>query len=286
MKLLKPLAISCALWCGVAFNAQAVSLEKVKESGTLSVALYKDFPPYSYVEKGKQKGIDVEIAKALAEKLSVSASIRMVGADENVGDDLRNNVWKGHYLGGGVADVMLHMPYDREYAKEEDMVSFIAPYQLEKLVFAVNTEKLGDQPTVASLLHVKTGVEIDTLSDFYLLRAMNGKIAEKVVHFKSVSEAMAALKKGDVAAVMAPRGEIQGGLEDAAENIAVREMVTPGLGRTSWAMGAAVKAKYKNLSAAVDKAMGELVEEGKIKEIFAKYKVTYLPPAERMSASN
>jgi hypothetical protein len=33
-------------------------------------------------------------------------------ADEEVGDDLRNMVWKGHYLGYGPADVMLHVPVD------------------------------------------------------------------------------------------------------------------------------------------------------------------------------
>lgn len=286
MKNIKPLLLGMTLALGLSTQAQAVSLEQVKEKGVLTVALYKDFPPYSFVEKGKQKGIDVEIAKALAEKLAVSASIRMVGADENVGDDLRNNVWKGHYLGGGVADVMLHMPFDREYAKEEDMVSFVAPYQIEKLSFAVDTKKLGDQPTVASLLHVKTGVEIDTLSDFYLLRAMGGKMVDKVVHYKSVSLAMDALKKGEVAAVMAPRGELQGAIVDAPEHVVVREMVTPGLGRSSWAMGAAVKAKFKGLSAAVDKAMGELVSEGKVKAIFEKYKVTYLAPAKRTLASN
>lgn len=255
------------------------ALDKIKESGVLNVALYKDFPPYSYVENGKQTGIDVEIAKALAEKLAVNVSIRMVGADETMSDDLRNNVWKGHYMGGGVADVMLHAPYDREYAKAEDMVAFVGPYQLEKLAFAINTDKVGTDPTVASFIEAPIGVEVDTLSDFYLLRAVNGKIAERLKHYKSNLEAITALKSGEIAAVMGPRGELEGLLAEAPQHLQIRELVTPGLSRGTWAMGAAVKARNEDLAKEVDKAMGELVKEGKIRDIFAKYKVAYNAPA-------
>ncbi|MBK8452287.1 MAG: transporter substrate-binding domain-containing protein [Thiofilum sp.] len=255
------------------------ALDKIKESGVLNVALYKDFPPYSYVENGKQTGIDVEIAKALAEKLAVNVSIRMVGADETMSDDLRNNVWKGHYMGGGVADVMLHAPYDREYAKAEDMVAFVGPYQLEKLAFAINTDKVGTDPTVASFIEAPIGVEVDTLSDFYLLRAVNGKIAERLKHYKSNLEAITALKSGEIAAVMGPRGELEGLLAEAPQHLQIRELVTPGLSRGTWAMGAAVKARNEDLAKEVDKAMGALVKEGKIRDIFAKYKVAYNAPA-------
>lgn len=255
------------------------ALDKIKESGVLNVALYKDFPPYSYVENGKQTGIDVEIAKALAEKMAVNVSIRMVGADETMSDDLRNNVWKGHYMGGGVADVMLHAPYDREYAKAEDMVAFVGPYQLEKLAFAINTDKVGTDPTVASFIEAPIGVEVDTLSDFYLLRAVSGKIAERLKHYKSNLEAITALKSGEIAAVMGPRGELEGLLAEAPQHLQVRELVTPGLSRGTWAMGAAVKARNEDLAKEVDKAMGALVKEGKIRDIFAKYKVAYNAPA-------
>lgn len=279
MKMLVKLASLCALALSMNSAFADAALDKIKESGVLNVALYKDFPPYSYVENGKQTGIDVEIAKALAEKLAVNVSIRMVGADETMSDDLRNNVWKGHYMGGGVADVMLHAPYDREYAKNEDMVAFVGPYQLEKIVFALNTERLGNDPTMASFVEAPIGVEVDTLSDFYLLQAVNGKVAEHLKHYKSNSEAVAALKSGEIAAIMGPRGELEGLLSDAPKALQVRDLVTPGLSRSSWAMGAAVKARNEDLAKVVDKAMGEIVKEGKIRDIFAKYKVAYNAPA-------
>jgi ABC-type amino acid transport substrate-binding protein len=279
MKTLVKLVSVSALALSMNYTWADAALDKIKESGVLNVALYKDFPPYSYVENGKQMGIDVDIAKALAEKLAVNVSIRMVGADETMSDDLRNNIWKGHYLGGGVADVMLHAPYDRDYAKHEDMVAFVGPYQLEKIVFAVNTERLGSDPTIASFVDAPVGVEVDTLSDFYLLQAVNGKVAERLKHYKSNSEAVAALKSGEVAAVMAPRGELEGLLIGAPSTLQVLDLVTPGLSRSSWAMGAAVKARNEDLAKVVDKSMGDLVKEGKIRDIFAKYKVAYNAPA-------
>ena len=260
-------------------------MAKVKQKGVLEVAVYKDFPPYSYVEKGVQKGIDVEIAKELAKRLSVSASLRMVGADENVEDDLRNNVWKGHYLGGGVADVMLHMPVDREFAEENDMVSFISPYQMEALAFAVDTEKLGQDPTVAAFAENSIGVELDTLSDFYLLRAANGAIANSIKHYPNVAEAISGLRKGEVTAVMGPRGELEGQLADKPANIAVKTLMTPGLQRSKWVMGVAVKARNKQLTQAVNDAMAAMVIEGVVAKIFADHGVTYQAPAEAPAAN-
>ena len=46
--------------------------------------------------------------------------------DENMNDDLRNMVWKGHYLGYGPADVMLHVPVDNRLMAENDKVQFDA----------------------------------------------------------------------------------------------------------------------------------------------------------------
>ena len=268
------------LGLGFAGQASSASLESVKEKGILEAAVYKDFPPYSYTLKGKQLGIDVDLARELASRMSVKSIIRMVGADENVADDLRNNVWKGHYMGGGTADVMFHMPVDREYAAMEDKVNFISPYQLEKLVFAFDKSKIGEAPTIANFIHDKIGVEIDTLSDFYLLRALGGKVAAKISHFKSISDAVDALKNGEVVAVMGPRGEVEGVFsKQVPDNIIIQHLVTPGLSRSSWAMGLAVKAENTKLADTINSHMASMVNDGTVEDTFKKYGVTYTAPA-------
>ena len=258
----------------------AATLNDVKAKGALSISLYKDFPPYSAITNGQPIGIDVDIAKAIAQKLGLESQIRLVAADENVEDDLRNNVWKGHYLGGGVTDIMLHMPVDNAFAEKVDKVKFIAPYQMETVAFAFNTNRVGKQPTLANFMSEPIGVEIDTLSDLYLLQAMQGQISKNIKHFENLTKASDALQKGEVAGIMGPRGELEGVLAQRAERIQIQGLVTPGLARSSWAMGIAVKADNEELAKAVDNAMAELVKDGSVKKIFDTHKVTYYPPAE------
>lgn len=285
MRVLAAVALTLSL---VTSSLLAAGLDDIKNKGVLSVSLYKDFPPYSYVSEGKQVGIDVELANALAAKLGVSSQIRLVGADENVEDDLRNNVWKGHYLGGGVTDLMLHMPVDNAFSEKVDKVKFVAPYQLEQIAFAFDTNKVGKQPTLANFMSEPIGVEIDTLSDLYLLEAMQGQISKNVRHFDSLTKAAAALKAGEVTGIMGPRGELEGLLQERPATIQIQSLVTPGLARSNWAMGVAVKADNEELAKAVNEGMAALVKEGAVKKIFEQYKVTYTPPAiaPELSAKN
>lgn len=273
-------AISCFILMTVMTTSLlAYDLEEVKERGVLKVALYNNFPPYSYEDKGKPAGIDVDIAEQIGNKLGLPVKVRLVGADENMEDDLRNNVWKGHYLGGGVADMMIHAPYDREYAEEVDQVKFLAPYFLESIAFAIDTKKLGNEPTIANFGYDKVGVELDTLSDFYLLGAINGRIRPNVVHYLSISQAVEGLKNGEVAAVMGPKGELQGAIHGAPEGIQIKRLITPGLSRSSWAVGIAIKEDRPMLIAAVDQAMAGLIADGSIQKIFESYGVSYIAPA-------
>lgn len=68
----------------------------MQQAGTLRVAVYADYAPFS----ARGKGIDVALAQSLAERLGMRAEIVEFPPDENMSDDLRNMVWKGHYLGG------------------------------------------------------------------------------------------------------------------------------------------------------------------------------------------
>ncbi|MEZ5453653.1 MAG: transporter substrate-binding domain-containing protein [Thiothrix sp.] len=163
-----------------------------------------------------------------------------------------------------------------------DEASFVAPYQLEKVVFAFNIPTgVGKQPTIANFMSEPIGVEIDTLSDFYLLQAMQGAISKNVRHYANLTKAAEALKSGEISGIMGPRGELEGILATRPANIQMQSLVTPGLARGSWAMGIAVKADIKgNLGKEVDKAMAELVKDGTVKKIFEEHKLTYQPPAE------
>jgi L-cystine transport system substrate-binding protein len=60
-----------ALAALLAWPAGAASLQEVRERGQLRVAIYTEFAPFS--DQGR--GIDVEVAQALARKLGVAAEL-------------------------------------------------------------------------------------------------------------------------------------------------------------------------------------------------------------------
>ena len=253
-------------------------------SGLLQFAAYEGFPPYSYKdENGKASGIDVDVAKALAEELGLKASIRLVFADESLGDDLRVYVWKGHHVTGPPADVMMHVPHDEYLMKSEDKVNFIAPYFEDQVVVAADPEQLGNNPQITAFFSRKIGVERVTMADGYLLGAYRGQIRSNVVHFRSITEAVQAMMKKEITAVMGTRTEIEAALGDAKEDYQIGLMKMPGIAKASWDQGLAVKATNEDLTKSLKAAMDKLVLDGTIKAIFIKHGTSYHVPATRIN---
>ena len=131
---------------GLPLRPGATPLERVRERGALTVGIYQDMPPFH----AGGKGIDIELAQALAESLGVRLSLLPFHADENMGDDLRHMVWRGHYLGYGPADVLLHVPVDRPLMEANPQVAVLAPYCRERVAIA---RRLDRVPRLDTLSH-------------------------------------------------------------------------------------------------------------------------------------
>ena len=80
-------------------------MDTIIDRGFMTFAVYEDYPPYSWEEAGKPRGVDVDIARLIAEDIGVEARFRFVAAGENLDADLRNNIWKGPIVGGAVSNV-------------------------------------------------------------------------------------------------------------------------------------------------------------------------------------
>jgi polar amino acid transport system substrate-binding protein len=264
---------------GIAIAAPETSadgLQQLQTPGRIRVAVYRDFPPYS----NAGEGIDVDIAKALAARLGVALDLMWVQAsDESMDDDLRNAVWKGHYLGGGTADVMLHVPVDPQFAARNDKVKITGAYHRESLQIAHNTAKLPEIASVDDLVGKPVGVEIATAQDSFLLGAASGRLQPTVVHFRGAPAAMAALRKGEVVAVMAQRAELEDGLKGADREVFVISSIpTPGLSQRGWIVGVAVKAENAALAAKIDQTLDAMLEDGTIAGLFKARGITHFRP--------
>jgi ABC-type amino acid transport substrate-binding protein len=245
----------------------------VKKSGLLRVAFYKDFAPFS----NEGKGSDVDIAAALAARMGLKMSPMFFDADENMGDDLRNMVWKGHYMGYGPADMMMHAPVDREYMARQDKVEFIAPYHRERYAVAYDKRRVDNLETMAPFEKLPCGVVVDTLPDSLMLSADGGRYRSQLKHYKTLTEAMAALRSGEVAGVMALQGELEGAVAGDA-NFPVGPAPIALLNTRQWPVGIAIRKGEQQLGRVIMEAMNALVADGEIERIMARHSIKWRAP--------
>ena len=252
-------------------RAAATTLAKVRERGSLLVGVYKDMPPFS--DDGS--GIDVEIAQALAEALKVKLSLLPFDAGEDMKDDLRNMVWKGHYLGYGPADVMIHVPVEKPLMEANPQVSIFAPYYRERLALARDLEKLPRLEGMFQLKGLKIAVAGDSLSGWLMLSADAGAYKQNLsTTAKDGCECARALLKGEVVVAAGEVSELESVLR-GNKRYAIEPMPVPQAPRNGWAAGLAVKSDATDLAEALQAAMNRLNESGQLKAIFERHNVSW-----------
>lgn len=290
-------ALLLAMLVCLPLQSRARSIDDVRASGYLSVAVYRDFPPFAYEERGEAKGVDVEIARALAEGLGVALKLHWMIADETLDDDLRNHVWKGHYLARkedgpmlqrDVADVMLRVPYDREFAFKvdpdgrviNDLVHFFAPYQRESWALVYDGGRLESFENLAVFQYERVGVEIDSLPDYYLSGAFHGRLRGNVEHFPSLRLAMADMEGDGVPAVMGMQSQLQWGLAELGtqQRFRLADIPFPNLAKRHWDVGMAVKDSSRELAYRLEDVVTALVNSGQMAALYRHYGVDYAKP--------
>jgi ABC-type amino acid transport substrate-binding protein len=255
-------------------GAQATPLEKVKERGALVVAVYNDLPPFNDGERG----IDRELAQALADALGLRLSLLPFNADENMADDLRNMVWRGHYLGFGPADVLLHVPVDRPLMDETPQALIFAPYYRERVVLARRLDRLPQLDTLSALGDAKVAVSGKTLAGWLMIGADNGAYRDQLdTQPKDGAEAARALQRGEVAAAAGLASEIESVLRGDAR-FAIAPLPSPRLQRNGWAVGMAVKKDATDLAQALQAGVNALVQSGRLRTLFEGGNVAWQAP--------
>ncbi len=270
--------------------ALARSYDDVMASGFIEVAVYDQFPPYSFKnEQGQAKGIDVELAQHIAEKMELDLKLRWMTPDETLDDDLRNHVWKGHYLGGGIADVMMRVPYDRNYSYQtnefgevkNDLVHMFGPYQKERWRVGFDASQMDTLETLAVLRYYPVGVETDSLPDIYLMSVFKGQIREKVRHFVGLTDAYSALQNNKVAALMGMQSQLQwlSKYHPVQKNpFKLSTVALAGLHQLDWDIGMAVHSNYRQLAYALGDVVEVAAKEGLVESIMSSYGADYLLP--------
>jgi len=272
-----------ALVVSALLPVQAAAQLELQQAGALRIAVYANYPPYSMAGKG----VDIALGKALAQKLGLNPDIVEFTADEDMGDDLRNMVWRGHWrgtnnMGHRAADVMLHVPVDRHFAERQRRVKIFGPYHLQTMAIARNTA-IVPAPTEAAaetfeiFTEQRVGAEVDTHASDFLLHVLSGRLRDNVVHFRTIADAADAMKRGEISAIVASQTQLEAALNGldqfAIDRLDLREMRV-----SAWPLGMAVKVDNTELAAALEGALAELQRSGELARIYSSHGLTHRTP--------
>jgi ABC-type amino acid transport substrate-binding protein len=262
------------------------TLDDIVERGWIEIAVYEDFPPYSWEEGSTPKGVDVEVGRIIAESLGVEPRFRFVQSGETLEADLLNYIWKGAAVGGHVSNLMMRVPYNSDFTCRVEQAVFTGQYAGERVAIAYRKDAYPDAVQVANkdgrhpdapvpsfFVYDPVGVENDSISDFYLTSTFGA--AAKITRYKTVSEAMVALTAGEVWAVMGPLSQLEAG---AGAGLAVHAPLLPGFQLSRWTLGVAVHQSHRDLGYAVDDAVAAALADGRIAGIYATYGLDFTPP--------
>lgn len=259
-------------------NTVGESLDEIRAKGRLRIGVYADFAPFSTGEGPALAGIDVDVARLLADRLGLRPELVAVPAGETVDDDLRHHVWRGTLVDRAVVNLLLHVPYSRELQIRSELAVLVQPYFTETLLLARDPEQTGGEASLEALAGLRIGVELDSLPDFYLGSVLNGRLRDGLVHHRRPEEGLQALRRGEIAAFMGLASQVEAGLGGEAERFDLSPVPLPGLGMTAWGIGAAVRENARDLGYAASDILAAAVRDGSMTALFAAHGITYRPP--------
>ena len=224
------------------------------EDNTITMATNAEFPPYEYMADGKVVGIDAEIAQAIAEKLGKELVI------ENVDfDSLIPGVQTGKY-----DFVMAGMTVTDD---RKEQVNFTQTYATGVQVIIVKEDsaiKSVDDLFAEGANH-KIGVQLATTGDLYCTWDIEDEGLGTVERFNKGADAVMALNSGKVDCVVIDNEPAKVFVEqNEGLKILETEYITEDY-------AAAISKENEELLADIDKALGELIEDGTVAGIIEKY---------------
>jgi len=160
------------------------SVDKIKQDGFITMSTNAPFEPFEYLENNEVKGIDVDISKEIANKLSVELKVKNVSID-SLTFELKNDFCD--FVCAGLSRT----------PERKKNLDFSEPYFNASQVIV--TEKESSIKSLDDLENKKVGVQIGTTGDTFC--SENKKIA-KVVRFNKHIDAIQDLIAGQIDAVV------------------------------------------------------------------------------------
>ena len=251
-------AVIIALGAYVAYNfllPKPTIVDEIKKRGYLIVGTSADFPPFEFVdEKGNIVGLDIDIARKIAEALGVKLVIKDMDFDALIPALLSKDV-----------DIVIAGVTITEERKK--VVAFSIPYfeaDQAVLVLKENTEI----KSVDDLVGKKIGVQQGTTGDLWVTENLvkKGLIKEEdVKRYGRITIALLELKKGTVDAVIIdkPVAQMYAKLDPSLKVAFVI--------KTGEKYGIVVRKEDKALLEIINKVLEELIKSGEMEKLIKKW---------------
>ena len=262
-------------------QTELLDLAKIKATGMLKVAVYKDNAPFSSGPVTDMTGLDVGLAEGLSRQMNLKLTLLPFDSGENMNDDLRNMVWRGHYLGYGPADIMLNVPVDKYLIQQNRQALIFAPYMRQVQVLLHDTRKVPEVNGPEDLKGHRLSAERGTGIASVLMGNNGGMLRSQVnLHNSGVGAAKAVLDgQADAAYVVRSQAETAIALAGGRQaHWVMTSMPLSGIPENGWPLGMAIKAENKELGQALETAMKGLRDSGELLALFQKNGLTLTAP--------
>ncbi len=229
-------------------TTETVALKTI-ESGKLLVGSDTAFPPFESMNGDVAEGFDVDLMKAIGEKLGLTVTFQT-----EIFDTLIPTL-----KAGGKFDVIasgMTIKPDRQLE-----IDFSDPYydSNQSLVMKKGTAYTGPE----QLAGKKIGVQSGTTGEAWAKENVTGAT---LVPFKNATDAFAALQAGNVDAVVNDLPVSTELLKDDDRGMEIVAQIP-----TGEQYGFGVSKDNPELTAAINKALGELKDDGSYNEIYQKW---------------
>jgi polar amino acid transport system substrate-binding protein len=246
----------------VTFPALAAA-EATNPARELRICVDPDNPPLSLDGMGAQPGIDVEIGQAIAARLDMQP--RLVWVDTTYGGRaLRRSLLAGQ------CELFMGLPVDPA-AETTGALATTSPYYSTGYRLIRTHDGSNEAPAAMDLRQLRIAVERQSGAQMRLER-----IGSHLVVYGNQREVLDAVAHGDVDAGAVWLPDVGRLLQGRALATAAADAAPDRL--LQWNMAVGVRRADADLRTSVNRAIADLLTEGRIEAIFDRYRLPFFPP--------
>ena len=252
-----PLIITALILAAGLAAAQPEGFDAIRQQGYLRVCADSSNLPFSSADPATP-GFEVELARLIARELGVEVRLQWSPTFVRPLQPLRD----------GACDLFMGLPRDERFTEGNPWIAVSRPYYVMSHGLVAKAD--AGIATLSELLGQRVAVDAASVADFYVfyegLQRGIYKGQEEALRAVIVGEAPAALLWLPVASWLA-RGKSE---------LRIIPVSDP---RLEFPIGAGVRRRDRELAAAVDLAIGRLLDSGESQEVLERYGAIIKPRA-------